>query len=108
MLQRTESYQSDETLTKNCDLINKLTDVVITYDFDDCTETVDRDMIKNWLTTDENGLYTLDKKQIEHISVNWRLNMIRLEQREHLIHMMVVRLLSAEGIMAGRSIRKRS
>ena len=22
-------------------------------------------MIKNWLTTDENGLYTLDKKQIE-------------------------------------------
>ena len=61
----TESYQSDETLTKNCELINKLTDVVITYDFDDCTETVDRDMIKNWLTTDENGLYTLDKKQIE-------------------------------------------
>ena len=52
-------------MTKNCDLINKLTDVVITYDFDDCTETVDRDMIKNWLTTDENGLYTLDKKQIE-------------------------------------------
>lgn len=34
--------------------------------------------------------------------------MIRLEQREHLIHMMVVRLLSAEGIMAGRSIGKRS
>ena len=58
-------YQSDEILTKNCDLINKLTDVVITYDFDDRTETVDRDMIKNWLTTDENGLYTLDKKQIE-------------------------------------------
>ncbi len=58
-------YQSDETLTKNCELINKLTDVVITYDFDDCTETVDRDMIKNWLTTDENGLYILDKKQIE-------------------------------------------
>ena len=58
-------YQSDETLTKNCELINKLTDVVITYDFDDRTETVDRDMIKNWLTTDENGLYTLDKKQIE-------------------------------------------
>lgn len=65
MLQRTESLSEDETLTKNCDLINKLTDVVITYDFDDCTETVDRDMIKNWLTTDENGLYTLDKKQIE-------------------------------------------
>ena len=56
-------YQSDETLTKNCDLINKLTDVVITYDFDDCTETVDRDMIKNWLTTDENSLYTLDKNR---------------------------------------------
>lgn len=38
---------------------------MITYDFDDRTETVDRDMIKNWLTIDENGLYTLDKKQIE-------------------------------------------
>ena len=29
-------YQSEETLTKNCDLINKLTDVVITYDLTDC------------------------------------------------------------------------
>ena len=58
-------YQNDEILNKNCELINKLTDVVITYDFDDRTETVDREIIRNWMTTDENGLYTLDKKQIE-------------------------------------------
>jgi vancomycin resistance protein YoaR len=58
-------YQNDKILVKNCELINKLTDVVITYDFDDRTETVDRDTIKNWLTTDENGLYILDQKQIE-------------------------------------------
>ena len=58
-------YQNDKTLVKNCELINKLTDVVITYDFDDRTETVDRDIIKNWLTTDENGLYILDQKQTE-------------------------------------------
>ncbi len=58
-------YQDNETLVKNCDLINKLTDVIITYDFDDRTETVDREVIQNWLTTDENGLYTLDKTQIE-------------------------------------------
>jgi len=58
-------YQNDETLVRNCELINKLTDVVVTYDFDDRTETVDKEVIKNWLTTDENGLYTLDKNQIE-------------------------------------------
>ena len=54
-------YQNDETLVRNCELINKLTDVVVTYDFDDRTETVDKEVIKNWLTTDENGLYTLTK-----------------------------------------------
>ena len=58
-------YQNDEMLVKNCEQANKLTDVVVTYDFDDRTETVDKEVIKNWLTTDENGLYTLDKNQIE-------------------------------------------
>ena len=58
-------YQNDEMLVKNCEQANKLTDVIVTYDFDDRTETVDKEVIKNWLTTDENGLYTLDKNQIE-------------------------------------------
>ena len=40
-------YQNDETLVRNCELINKLTDVVVTYDFDDRTETVDKEVIKN-------------------------------------------------------------
>ena len=57
-------YQNDEMLVKNCEQINKLTDVVITYDFDDRTETVDRETIKNWLKKDKKGNYTLDKKQV--------------------------------------------
>ena len=48
-------YQNDEMLLKNCEQINKLTDVVITYDFDDRTETVDRETIKNWLKKDKKG-----------------------------------------------------
>ena len=42
-------YQNDENLKKDCDRLNKLTDVVITYDFADKTETVDRSVIKNWI-----------------------------------------------------------
>lgn len=56
--------QDDEMLIRNCEQINKLTDVVITYDFDDRTETVDRETIKNWLKKDKKGNYTLDKKQV--------------------------------------------
>ena len=48
-------YQNDEMLVKNCEQANKLTDVVVTYDFDDRTETVDRDVIKGWLTKNDAG-----------------------------------------------------
>lgn len=56
-------YRDDAGLIKDCEQVNKLTDVVITYDFADRTETVDRDVIKNWLVKDEKGDYTLDREQ---------------------------------------------
>lgn len=55
---------NDETLVKNCEQINKLTDIVITYDFADRTETVDRSVIKNWLIKDEDDNYILDKQKV--------------------------------------------
>lgn len=51
-------------LIRNCEQINKLTDVVITYDFDDRTETVDKEVIRDWLKKNKKGDYTLDKKQV--------------------------------------------
>lgn len=53
-----------DDLTKDCEQMNELTDVVITYDFSDRKETVDRSVIKNWLTKDENDDLVLDKAVI--------------------------------------------
>lgn len=53
-----------EDLTKDCQQMNELTDVVITYDFSDRKETVDRAVIKEWLTKDENDDLVLDKTLI--------------------------------------------
>ncbi len=57
-------YQNDETLVRDCAQLNELTDVVITYDFADAKETVDRNVIKNWLVKDKTGNYTLDVKKV--------------------------------------------
>lgn len=57
-------YADDERLIKDCEQMNELTDVVITYDFGDRKETVDREVIRGWLTRDENGDLILDKEQI--------------------------------------------
>lgn len=40
-------YQDDEKLISNCEFMNSVTDIIITYDFADRTETVDKDVIKN-------------------------------------------------------------
>ena len=53
-----------DDLTKDCQQMNELTDVVVTYDFSDRKETVDRSVIKNWLTKDENDDLVLDKAVI--------------------------------------------
>lgn len=57
-------YKDDATLKKDCDQMNKLTSCVITYDFSDRSEQLDRNTIKDWLTKDANGDYTVDKNQI--------------------------------------------
>ena len=44
--------------------MNKLTSCVITYDFSDRSEQLDRNTIKDWLTKDANGDYTVDKNQV--------------------------------------------
>ena len=57
-------YRDNEQLIENCEQVNTFMDVIITYDFADRTETVDRDLMKNWLTRDANGDYTLDDRLI--------------------------------------------
>lgn len=57
-------YRDDKTLVKDCKQMNKLTDVIITYDFADRTETVDRSLIKTWLVKNKKGNYTLDKEKV--------------------------------------------
>ena len=53
-----------ENLTKDCQQMNDLTDVVVTYDFSDRKESVNRAVIKEWLTRNENGDLVLDKTAI--------------------------------------------
>lgn len=55
-------YSDD--LTKDCEQMNELANVVITYDFDDRTETVDGSVIRGWLGRNEDGDLTLDKDAI--------------------------------------------
>lgn len=57
-------YRDNETLVKDCRQMNKWTDVIITYDFGDRREIVDRNVIKNWLIKNKKGNYTLDKKLV--------------------------------------------
>ena len=57
-------YKDDKTLKKECDQMNKLTSCVITYDFSDRSEQLDRNTIKEWLVKDANGDYSVDKNQV--------------------------------------------
>lgn len=62
-------YQDDADLVRNCAQINRYTSVIITYDFADQKEIVDKDLIKSWLTLDENGDYILDPDLVtEYVS----------------------------------------
>ena len=65
-------------------------------------------MIKNWLTTDENGLYTLDKKQIEaYISeLSAKYDTVGRERTFNTYDGREITV--SGGNYAGRSIRKRS
>lgn len=57
-------YSTDETLVRDCQQLNALTSAIITYDFADRTELVDKNVIKNWLVKDDKGDYTLDRQQV--------------------------------------------
>ena len=54
-------YSTDEQLIRNCEQMNQLSDVIITYDFADRTETVDRSVIADWFNIDQNGDVYLDE-----------------------------------------------
>ena len=51
-------------LTKDCEQMNDLTDVVVTYDFSDRKETVDRSVIKGMLGRDENDNLVVSKDAV--------------------------------------------
>lgn len=53
--------QNDEKLNRDCEQMNRLTDTVITYDFADRTEVLNRDILKDWLIRDSDGEYTIDR-----------------------------------------------
>lgn len=62
-------YRDDPQLIQNCSRMNQLCEIVVTYDFADRTETVDRSVIKDWFTVDENGDVILDPKKVgEYVS----------------------------------------
>lgn len=62
-------YSSDSILISNCGKMNQLCDIILTYDFADRTETVDRSLIKNWFGYNEDGEVILDEKLVrEYVS----------------------------------------
>lgn len=58
-------YRDDPGLVRNCELVNLYTSVIITYDFADSKEVVDKERIKGWLTLNDAGEYVLDKNLVE-------------------------------------------
>lgn len=59
-----EIYRDDKRLTADCRQMNELTDVVVTYDFGDRKETVDRNVIRTWLSRNEEQDLVLDSQKI--------------------------------------------
>lgn len=57
-------YRDDEVLVKQCEELNTITSAVITYDFSDRSEQIDRSVLKGWLIQDEKGNYTIDRNQV--------------------------------------------
>lgn len=58
-----------EDIAKDCQQMNELTDVVITYDFSDRKETIDRAVLKNWLIRDENNDLILNRDSVSDFVV---------------------------------------
>lgn len=62
-------YSTDENLIKQRDQSNVFLGVTVTFDFSDRQEVVNKDVIKNWLTTDENGDVVLDEEKAKEYVV---------------------------------------
>lgn len=54
-------YSDDAQLQSDCAQLNKVADVVITYDFGDRKETIDAAKVREFMSRDENGVLNLDK-----------------------------------------------
>ena len=63
-------YSTDTQLQANCEKMNQLCDIIITYDFADRTETVDRTVIKNWFGYDQDGNVILDENLVRQYVSN--------------------------------------
>lgn len=55
---------TDENLAKQRDEGNKLLTVTVTIDFSDRQEVIDADVMKDWLTTNEEGAVDLDRTKV--------------------------------------------
>lgn len=63
--QKPSVLSDNEELIKERDQINTYLQVTITYDFSDRQEVVDKDVIKTFLTTDEEGNVGLDETKVK-------------------------------------------
>lgn len=57
-------YSDTESLVADCERMNQLTGVTVTYDFSPDSERVNRALIGQWLVKDANGTYQADRNQV--------------------------------------------
>ena len=63
-------YQDDEKLQEECDAVNRMIDVQITYDFSDRQMVVDKSVIKDWITFGDNYTYGLNREAVDDYVYN--------------------------------------
>lgn len=59
-----EIYQDDERLQEECDSVNKMINVEITYDFSDRQMVVDKSVIKDWITFGDDFTFDLSEDAV--------------------------------------------
>lgn len=57
-------YRDNESLKQECEEVNQVLNVEITYDFSDRQEVVNASVIEEWITFGENFTYSLDEEKI--------------------------------------------
>ncbi|MDO5336198.1 MAG: peptidoglycan binding domain-containing protein [Eubacteriales bacterium] len=58
-----EIYETDPLIQENLEIVNKMGNVILTYDLGNSSERVDRSVIVDWLLLDESGRYTVDREK---------------------------------------------